>query len=326
MEDGRSLRELRADFLAGSTRSLPIAGLAVWSALGVASLWLSQVATATAALYIMCAIMPLAFLLDRARGRNLFAGGTENPLTVLFLTSIASVAATVPLVVIGARADPTLLVLGMAILAGLVWIPYGWAADDPVGLRHAIARAAGCYAAYALCPRPWTAAAICAVVAVAYAYSLSFMRPPGLVHADLSGPVSRTPACSLLPRTPAPHPAAARHARRAARAFAQGHVARAHQADGRRAVHRGGHVARSLHGHRALGRHQRARVHVARPGARHRQPVGRAAHAHPAGPAQTERQRADLDPVDGQVAGARHGQGRVGAGQLVDGDPTRSAQ
>lgn len=181
LDDTRPLRELRADFLATSTQSMPLAGMIVWAALGVAALQLPPRLVGTLALYIMAAILPLAYLLDRLRGRNLFAGGAQNPLTSLFLTSIAGIAVTVPVILMGAQGaqNPDLIVLGMAILAGVIWIPYGWAAGDPVGLRHAIARAIACYAAYALAPVPYRGGAICAAVVLAYVYSLVFMKRPG---------------------------------------------------------------------------------------------------------------------------------------------------
>lgn len=185
MDETRSLRDLRADFLATSTQSMPLAGLIVWSALGVASLGLSATATGTAALYIMAVILPLAFGLDQMRGRNLFSGGRDNPLTALFLSAIGGIAVIVPLVLIGARlgGEPTLVVLGMAILAGVIWIPYGFAAGDPVGLRHAIGRALGCYFAWAIAPAPYRAAVICAVVAAAYLYALLSMKRVGVASA-----------------------------------------------------------------------------------------------------------------------------------------------
>lgn len=156
---------------------MPIAGMITWAALGILGLRLDDQMIATLALYIMGAILPLAFLIDRLRGRNLFAGGTDNPLTKLFLVSILAIALIIPTVITGAQAgNSLLLVLGMAILAGVIWIPYGWAADDPVGLRHAIARSIGCYAAYALAPADIKATAICLVVVIAYVYSLIFMR------------------------------------------------------------------------------------------------------------------------------------------------------
>lgn len=176
--DTQSLRELRADFLRTSTASMPMAGLIAWSALGLTALLVSARLSGTFALYIMALILPLAFVLERLRGRVLFSGGADNPLVQLFLASIAGIGVTVPVVIIGARAahEPTLIVLGMAILAGVIWIPYGWAADDPVGLRHALARAVGCYAAFVLAPAPYRITAICGVVALAYLYSLARMK------------------------------------------------------------------------------------------------------------------------------------------------------
>lgn len=175
----RSLAELQADFRAGSTNAMPIAGMLTWAAMPSAAAVLPERTVANLSLYIMAAIMPLAFLIERARGRNLFSGG-DNPLTRLFLLGIVMVALTIPLAVIGAKGgQPLLVLLGMAILAGVVWIPYAWAADDRSGVTHAVARGIGCYLAYGLCPMPWTASAICAVVVVAYLYSLMVMRPVG---------------------------------------------------------------------------------------------------------------------------------------------------
>ena len=81
------------------------------------------------------------------------------------------------IVVIGARtAQERVLVLpGMAILAGVIRIPSGCSAGDPLGLRHALARAVGSQAAFALAPSAYHASAICALVALACAYSLAAM-------------------------------------------------------------------------------------------------------------------------------------------------------
>ncbi len=180
MASERSLEELKAQFRSTSTNSMPLAGMIAWAALGIAALFMSPSVTSTMALYVMAVILPLAFLIDRFRGRNLFAGGDE-PLTKLFLTSIIGIALSVPLVVIGVQGSGNydLMVLGMAVLAGIVWIPYGWAAADPVGLRHAIGRGVGCYLAYAVTPEPFRATAICGVVVLAYIYSLMFMAETG---------------------------------------------------------------------------------------------------------------------------------------------------
>lgn len=175
----RSLAELQAEFRAGSTTAMPIAGMLTWAGLGIAAAFLPERTVANLSLYIMVVILPLAFLIERLRGRNLFAGG-DHPLNKLFLLGIIMVALTIPIGVIGAKGgQPLLVLLTMAILAGVVWIPYAWAADDRSGIVHAVARGIGCYLAYGLCPAPWTASAICAVVVLAYFYSLAVMRPTG---------------------------------------------------------------------------------------------------------------------------------------------------
>lgn len=171
----RPLSDLRAAIRGGDTRSMPLSGLALWSIATVAGLFLSPRAFAYAVLWGTGLIVPLAILIAKVRGHDFFAG-RDNPLTQLFLQCILFVAALYPIAFIGAAGRPLLLVLYPAIAAGLIWIPWGWTADDPVGLRHAIGRTIACYAAYALVPAPWTGSAICAAVVVAYLYSLAAMR------------------------------------------------------------------------------------------------------------------------------------------------------
>lgn len=180
VDESQPLSVLQADFLATTTRSMPLAGAIVWAALGVAALWLTPDVTGRLVLYIILAIMPLAAVLDLAQGRRPFAGGNANPLTRLFLSSITGIAVMVPLVIFAATrsGDGTLIVLGMAILAGIIWIPYGWAAADPAGLRHAVGRALAAYAAFLFAPPAWQVTAICGAVVLSYAYSLAFMRRP----------------------------------------------------------------------------------------------------------------------------------------------------
>jgi hypothetical protein len=173
------LTELRERFLATSTISMPLAGMIVWSAMGVAALFVSKALIGWMAVYGMAAILPLAFTIDKLRGRNPFVKD-DNPVSTLFYQSIIGIGLLFPLVIGAADAagDPDIMVLGVAILAGIIWIPYGWGADDPVGLRHAIVRAVGCYLAFWFAPDELRATCICAVVALSYIYSLVAMRKP----------------------------------------------------------------------------------------------------------------------------------------------------
>ncbi|MBL0124808.1 MAG: hypothetical protein IPP88_19520 [Betaproteobacteria bacterium] len=176
MDSATSLKVLKADFLATSTQSMPYSGIILWTIAGIAGLFLTAQQLAYGVAFGSGLIFPLAVLIDRLRGRNLFAGGRDNPLTGMFLQSIIMVVMLWPLVIMGAAGKPLFIVLGAALLTGIIWIPYGWAADDPVGMRHAMARAVLCYSAYLFVPASYKGSAICAAVLVCYFYSIAFMQ------------------------------------------------------------------------------------------------------------------------------------------------------
>lgn len=177
------LSDLRQNFLATSTTSMPLAGLILWALAAIAGQMLTPKMLAYSVAFGSGMIFPFALLIDRLRGRNLMAGGRENPLTGLFLQCIGMIVMLWPLVILGAVQNPTFIVLGAAIIAGLVWIPYGWAANDPVGMRHAIGRSLLCYAAYVLTPAAMKGSAICLAVVACYVYSLMTMRSGHTVSA-----------------------------------------------------------------------------------------------------------------------------------------------
>ena len=89
-------------------------------------------------------------MIDKVRGKNTVRANSTNPVTRMFLQSLMLVTLVWPMVLIGAYLahNATLIVLGGAILMGIIWIPYGWAADDPVGLQHAVGRAVLSYACF----------------------------------------------------------------------------------------------------------------------------------------------------------------------------------
>lgn len=171
-----TLASLRVDFRRTSTLEMPVAGLILWGAAAVAGLFLPDRAMAAVVAYGSGMIFPFAWVLGRMRGRNILAGGTTNPLTGMFLSCLAMVVLLWPFIIIAGGFAPLLVVLGGAIIMGIIWIPYGWAAEDPIGLKHAIGRTAACLAAYLFTPEPYKASAICAAVVLAYAVSLPLFR------------------------------------------------------------------------------------------------------------------------------------------------------
>jgi hypothetical protein len=184
MNAASPLDELRTDFLANSTLSMPIAGMIFWGVVAVASLRLTPNGLALLVLFGSGMVFPLGVLIDRLRGRTMRSGTGGNPVMAMFLQSLGLVALLWPLVMLAAYTarDPNLYVLGGAILMGIIWIPYGWAADDRTGMEHAIGRGILCYAAFLFVPAPHKSLAISLVVMLAYLYSFIRMkRPPTLV-------------------------------------------------------------------------------------------------------------------------------------------------
>lgn len=174
-----SLSELQANFLAAGSTSMPIAGTVYWLVVLVASLLLPVNTVAFIVLIGSGMILPAGLLIDKLRGIDKRkADTTGNPLMRMFLQGTAVVVLLWPLVILAAQAakDPNLIVLGGAVLMALVWIPYGSAAADPVGLQHAIARPIACYLAFVFVPDPHKAAAISAVVVLSYLYNFAFMK------------------------------------------------------------------------------------------------------------------------------------------------------
>lgn len=173
---GATLADLRAYFRHSSTTSMPIAGTIFWALAASLSFWLPERLLAFAVAGGSGLIFPLALLIDKLRGGSMTMSAAGNPVTGNFMRGIATIGLLWPLVIIAGITQPLIIILGAAILMALVWIPYGWSADDPVGLQHAIGRCVGAYAVYLFVPRPWTALAICLVVIAAYLYSFARMR------------------------------------------------------------------------------------------------------------------------------------------------------
>jgi hypothetical protein len=180
MDSTTKLNDLRREFLATSTQSMPIAGICYWAIVAVAALHVTPQQLAYIVGFGSGTIFPLGILIDLLRGRKMKRANSSNPVTQLFFQCLGLVVLLWPLVLIAAYLahDANLIVLGGAILMGIIWIPYGWAADDPVGLQHAIGRAILSYACFLFAPAPYKASAISVAVLLSYFYSLIRMQKP----------------------------------------------------------------------------------------------------------------------------------------------------
>ena len=181
MDANASLKDLQADFLAGSSTSMPIVGTVYWFVVLVASLYLPINTVAYIVLIGSGMILPGGLLLDKVRGLNKTQrGDPKNPLLGMFIKGTAVVVLTWPLVITAAQIaeDPNIIILGGAVLMALVWIPYGSAGNDPVGMQHAVGRSIACYLAFWFAPAPYKAAAVSAVVVASYMFTFLRMKRP----------------------------------------------------------------------------------------------------------------------------------------------------
>ncbi len=183
MSDMRDLplAQLQRDYLADSTAGMPIAGLITWSALAVASWQMGNAMPTWVAFTAAAAPAPLSIVIDKLRGApGLTTQSSKNPLTQLFMRFIFVIALIIPFVIFAVQAAQSLdlLILGLAILAGMIWVPHGWAADDPAGMIHFVLRAVLCYSTYLFVPAPITGAAIAGAAALTYVYAIWAMKKP----------------------------------------------------------------------------------------------------------------------------------------------------
>ena len=180
-----SLADARRDYLATSTVAMPIGGFLAWTALAIAAYSFGERLPTFAPFVAAAAPVPIALIIDKARGKlGIWAEGRDNPVAQLFMRFITVVALIIPFAVIAAQAanDLDLLILGLAILAGMVWVPHGWGADDPAGFRHFVLRAVLCYVAYLFAPEAARGAMVAGAAALTYVYAIIAMKKPSSVR------------------------------------------------------------------------------------------------------------------------------------------------
>ena len=176
------LVDLQRDYLRDSTAGMPMGGFIAWAALAIISWQMGDAMPTWVAFTAAAAPVPLSIVIDKLRGApGLSTQSSKNPLTQLFMRFIFVIALIIPFVIFSAIAAKSiaLLVLGLAILAGMIWVPHGWAADDKAGMIHFVIRCALCYGAYLFVPAPMQTAAIAGAAALTYVYAIWAMKKPG---------------------------------------------------------------------------------------------------------------------------------------------------
>lgn len=180
-----TLANARREYLANCTSAMPIGGLIAWAALAIAAYELGDRLPSFAPFVAAAAPVPIALAIDMARGElGYWKRGQGNPVSQLFMRFITVVALIIPFAIIATEAarELDLLILGLAILAGMIWVPHGWGANDPAGFIHFVLRAILCYAAYLFTTEELRGAAVAGAAALTYVYAIIAMKKPSSVR------------------------------------------------------------------------------------------------------------------------------------------------
>lgn len=146
--DGHRARFAESPFLA-----MPIAGAIAWTGIGVAGALLPPPLAAWALFIGTGMIFSLGLLVARFTGEDLLGRRRPgNPFDALFLRTVVMAWLVFAIAIPFFRLEPTSLPLTVGILAGLMWLPFGWMIDHWVGTFHAVTRTALCLVAWYAAP------------------------------------------------------------------------------------------------------------------------------------------------------------------------------
>lgn len=149
----RSLEVQRAEFSRSRFLAMPLAGMLVWALLLVPGALLPT-HQALLALYVGTGcIAYLGMFLSRFTGEHfLDKSRPKNAFQSLFFHGMAQAvlvyAIAIPFALVDARSAP----MGVGILAGLMWIPFSWIIQHPIGWLHTLLRTVLITASWFLLP------------------------------------------------------------------------------------------------------------------------------------------------------------------------------
>lgn len=167
-----SLDIQRAEFASSPFLAMPIAGTIAWTGIGVAGALLPTMAAAWAVFIGTGMIFSLGLAVARFTGEDLLGRRRPgNAFDALFMRTVMMAWLVFAIAIPFFRQDPTSLPLTVGILAGLMWLPFGWMIGHWVGTFHAVTRTVLCLVAwYALPDQRFVA--IPAVIVAVYAVTI----------------------------------------------------------------------------------------------------------------------------------------------------------
>ncbi len=144
-----TLEQQRADFSQRRFLAMPLAGTLVWFVIGIIGATQSDY-VAVWSVWIGCgSIFYLGAGLSYLTGEKFFTKKPyKNTFDSLFMHSVIMALLVFAIAVPFASADYASIPMTVGILAGLMWGPFSWIVQHPIGVIHAVTRTLGIVAVW----------------------------------------------------------------------------------------------------------------------------------------------------------------------------------
>ncbi len=141
METKRSLEEQRIEFANAKFLATPLAGLIVWTIIGIIGIFFSDFVAIWSIFIGTGSIVYLGLFLSKFTGENfLDKNKPKNEFDTLFLFTAGQAIAVYSIAIPFFLVDYSSLPMSVGILTGLMWLPFSWIIKHWVGIFHTLIR------------------------------------------------------------------------------------------------------------------------------------------------------------------------------------------
>lgn len=149
----RTLEEQRLEFSNQPFLATPLAGLIVWTIIGITGIFFSDFIAVWAIFIGTGSIVYLALFLSRFTGENFMnKNRPKNEFDTLFFYTVAQAILVYAIAIPFFIVDYTSLPMTVGILTGLMWLPVSWIIKHWVGIFHTLTRTVSVLALWYLLP------------------------------------------------------------------------------------------------------------------------------------------------------------------------------
>lgn len=149
----RTLEEQRIEFSNQKFLATPLAGLIVWTLIGLAGIFFSDFIAVWAIFIGTGSIVYLGLFLSKFTGENfLDKSKPKNEFDTLFFLTAAQAILVYSIAIPFFLVDYSSLPMSVGILTGLMWLPFSWIIKHWVGIFHTISRTIAIVALWYLLP------------------------------------------------------------------------------------------------------------------------------------------------------------------------------